>query len=374
MDRVPVMSIAEDTAQLSPDTHYLWEVPGHRFSIRLSRNAAERILAESSAVTMLRRGAEVGGVLLGTRETGAQTVVTIQDIEPVPCEYAFGSSFLLSDHDCGILAAALDRLKSAPDARLRPVGFYRTNARERLSLSADDLLTMGRYFADPDDVALLVGASATRPGPAGFFIWEDGTIRSEQSYLEFSIKPGRNRGREQTESTEVAAPRVAAEDVPLPLFLSAGTARDDAREPPDSDGAEGSRRSWWTSLYIQAPLFLCLMAVVGGLGFEAAKKVNSRPPSAAHDPYSLALRVVEYGENVHLMWDRGARAIAASSRGVVTITDGEQNRTVDLNATQLRQGSVIYRRISPRVIFRLEVFVQGRNSVVETIESGPAAP
>jgi hypothetical protein len=374
MVRIPAMSMVENAAQLAPDTHYLWEASGHPFSIRLSRSAAERILADSASALMRRRGVEVGGVLLGTRKPGAQTVINIEDVEPVPCEYAFGSSFLLSDHDCGILESALERLNSARDARFRPVGFYRTHTRDRLSLSADDLLVMGRFFADPADVALLVRPSAMRPSSAGFFVWEDGTIRSEASYLEFTIKPRRNGGREQPDTVDVATPDVAAADVPLPSFLSAGSAGDIPKEASESPGKGDSRRGWWTSLYLQAPLFLCLMAAAGVLGFDTAKKVDSRPQLAARDPYSLALRVVEYGENVQLTWDRTARAIGASSRGVLAITDGEQNRTVDLTAGQLAHGSVIYRRISPRVRFRLEVFVQGRNSVAETIESGAGTP
>jgi hypothetical protein len=367
------MSMVEDAAQLASESQYLWEAAGQPFSIRLSRAAAERILADSAEVVMRRRGVEVGGVLLGTRETGALTTITIEDIEPVPCEYAFGSSFLLSDHDCSIFEAALERLHSAPNTRLRPVGFYRTHTRDRLSLSADDLLLLGRFFPDPADVALLVRPSTARPSPAGFFIWEEGTIHSEESYLEFSIKPRRSGARE---AVEAAAPVEAVEavetaepvDVPLPGFLSAG-------EPVGFEAETGiPQPGWWTSLYVQVPLFLCLMAAAGMLGFDTAKRVDTRPQMAARDPYSLALRLAEYGENLQVTWDRGARAIASADHGVLTISDSGQSRTVTLTPAQLVHGSVIYRRISPRVGFRLEVFVKGRNSVAETIESGAGTP
>jgi hypothetical protein len=50
---------------------------------------------------------------------------------------------------------------------------------------------------------------------------------------------------------------------------------------------------------------------------------------------------------------------------------------MDLTVAQLKNGSVIYRKVSNQVQFRLEVFLKERRSVSETWESaggGAAAP
>ena len=46
-----------------------------------------------------KRGAEVGGMLLGTIEAGRSTIVRIEDFDPVRCSYTRGPSYLLTDAD-----------------------------------------------------------------------------------------------------------------------------------------------------------------------------------------------------------------------------------------------------------------------------------
>jgi hypothetical protein len=55
-------------------------------------------------------------------------------------------------------------------------------------------------------------------------------------------------------------------------------------------------------------------------------------------------------------------------RGTLVITDGSSTRTLQLDANQLHAGSVIYRRVSEPVLFKMEVFVRETLSVVESLE------
>ena len=70
--------------------------------------------------------------------------------------------------------------------------------------------------------------------------------------------------------------------------------------------------------------------------------------------------------------------ILKARSGLLTITDGSFNKSLELDPSQLQNGSVIYHYLTNRVTFRLEVFSQGRASVVETVEIhtsvGTAAP
>ena len=98
---------------------------------------------------------------------------------------------------------------------------------------------------------------------------------------------------------------------------------------------------------------------------------TGRGRASARDPYALSLMVLEYVDNLHLSWDQHALPIENGGSGLLHITDGGQNRTLELSPEQLKSGSVIYRRLSGQVRFRLEVFLKGRRSVSETWDSGP---
>ncbi|RPJ81036.1 MAG: hypothetical protein EHM13_11105, partial [Acidobacteria bacterium] len=110
------------------------------------------------------------------------------------------------------------------------------------------------------------------------------------------------------------------------------------------------------------------------MGYLAAAQVRPAPAPAqrAHrNPYALSLLVVEYRDNLHLTWDRDAPPLASAMSAVLSITDSSQTRTLDLSAAQLRAGSVIYRRVTSRVRFRLEVLLKDKRTVSETWDLAP---
>ena len=105
------------------------------------------------------------------------------------------------------------------------------------------------------------------------------------------------------------------------------------------------------------------------LGFQAALSLQKKPTGdPSLDPYSLALSVAKSGDSLNIRWDRLAPAIRGAQRGVLQITDGAYHKQLDLDPSQLQIGSVIYRRVSGSVSFRLEVFTRDRTSLVETWE------
>jgi hypothetical protein len=72
------------------------------------------------------------------------------------------------------------------------------------------------------------------------------------------------------------------------------------------------------------------------------------------------------GDSVHVRWDRAAPAIQDAPRGVLHIQDGASEQRVDLDALQLQNGSVIYRRATTEVHFRLDVMTRERVTVSES--------
>ncbi|HVX67716.1 MAG TPA: hypothetical protein VHA11_13985 [Bryobacteraceae bacterium] len=325
------MPKAASTPARDASPGYLWQVPGRPLSVRLSEEAAREILKGGRRRS--GRGEESGGVLLGrVTEQDGQTIVWVERAAEVPSEHLFGPRYSLSETDrelCQELVAE----SAHGGSLLRAVGFFRTHKRKGLRLDADDLTLMKELFPEKECVALVVKRGFPWRCRAGFFIWEEGQIRSEGSYREFDLRAARKSGPRR----EL---RPAA--------------------------------SLWSSWWLQAPLLVCLFAADALLGYASARQwYESRPAQPpASDPYSLSLLVLEYVDNLHLTWDRHARPIESGGSGLLHISDGDQIRTIELSSEQLRSGSVIYRKMNPHVRFRLEVFLKGGRSVSETWDSG----
>jgi len=99
-----------------------------------------------------RRGAEIGGVLLGRYE---EDRILVEDFEPVVCEHRWGPSYILSDTDLLGLEETLQWCagrQSGPAA----VGFCRSHTRAEPGLDDRDRELFKRYFPDPRSVFLLL--------------------------------------------------------------------------------------------------------------------------------------------------------------------------------------------------------------------------
>ena len=61
--------------------YYVWEVPDKKISIQLHYDVIDRMSPDilRGLGALKRRGAEVGGILLGDSEDGAVRTVTIED-------------------------------------------------------------------------------------------------------------------------------------------------------------------------------------------------------------------------------------------------------------------------------------------------------
>jgi hypothetical protein len=216
---------------------YRWEVAGKPVAVHLDFGVVDRLLLEvmQGFGSVPRRGAEVGGLLLGSVTAGEPAVVHVRDFEPVFSEHARGPSYLLSANDEARLVAAIERRSNgAARPGLSIVGFFRSHTRDGLCLTEEDLAVFDRYFPNPAQVFLLVKPYAARASVGGFFFREDGRIRTEASYLEFPFRrrdlgggvsaPMRGAEPEETLETEMPARRTTS----LSLF-GAGESLDPSR-------------------------------------------------------------------------------------------------------------------------------------------------
>jgi hypothetical protein len=377
--------IRRDTESVAPTPGiYVWSIPDKGISIEISLDAVDRLLQDvmRGFGAVPRRGAEVGGVLLGSTRRDGNLVVHVEDFELVTIEYRRGPSFLLSGADETAFAEAVGRARSNGDASLRPVGFFRSNTRDSVGLGQEDLDLIEKHFPEPDAVVLMIKPYGTRVSMAGFYVREDGKFplgvapalefpfrRKDLAPDEAQAEPARRPERAMVRPIAPTPirpepeppPQRAVVQQPAPVEPVSFTVPTFASLPTYTPSIGKSRMG---ALWMPVSFLFLLLGVL--LGYLAAQAL--RPGPAPADPFRLMLKVTASEESLNVKWDRQSYAIRTAPRGLLTIDDGAYSKIVDLDAMQLHNGSVVYRHDSSEVKFRLEVFPADRTSVAETLE------
>ena len=405
-----------------PKSYYSWAPDGKPVQVWLDFDVIDRMSAEvmRGFGSVPKRGAEVGGVLLGRVDKTGKLTIHVHDFVIVPCDYRRGPSYQLTSADTQLFSDAVAKATQGSAADLRPVGYFRSHTRDGMGLTEDDLQLFSNFFPDPTSVILLVRPFATKVSQAGFFFEENGQIRSDATYLTFpfrrrelgggSIGENPRQHAEAAMASELGSVVPTASDAPVSDFTAGNGSRAEAfapagnsvenrrlfgnveesasgfdtgafsREPqgnaahavgfggatlggPNFGGTEASqkiKKSWvWLPL---SSIFLMLGVLVGFLIAITIKQPNSAVPLSA---YGLSLAVQQETDSVHVTWDRGAVPVAIATRGILHIQDGDFYKAVDLKPADLQTGSVIIRNVGSNVTLRLEVFLLDRNSLSE---------
>jgi protein TonB len=212
--RAERFGVSSSTASSSstPPPSYLWEVPSKPVSVRMNLDTVDRLEREvvESFRSLSSRGSEVGGLLLGNVINGNPARVTIEAYELVPCDYVRGPLFQLAEADTERFQRAIEQRNAA--GGLRVVGFLRSHTRKGLGLDAEDLAFFTSHFREPHQIALLIRPYASKPSTAGIFIWENGVVKGEASYLEFPFRRSEMERAPQPESKIPAEKPVPAAD------------------------------------------------------------------------------------------------------------------------------------------------------------------
>lgn len=389
---------------------YKWEVPGQPVAIHIELDVVDRMLRDvmQGFGAVPKRGAEVGGILLGAVEQGERPVVRIEDYEVVPCEYRRGPSYLLSETDRQAFDDVSSRWSRTEESTLYRVGYFRSHTREGFGLGAEDLELCSQYFAEPSNVVLVIRPYATRVSVAGFLCYEDGKLQ-ESSQAEFPFRRRELEGGPAPAARPLSAARTAGEPR-LPATRETGleplqtsfeledpepgqeyarlTARswenpearpgayEDAAmlvpEPQPADAVTTLSKPRFRSGWVWIPLSFIFLLLGVLLGFQAALTINSRGAAAAQRNLGLSLTVSKADDNLNVTWDRDSAAVRNAQRGVLNIQDGLYQKAVDLDAGQLQTGSIIFHNATNRVRFRLEVYLRGDVTMAQTLEwQGP---
>jgi hypothetical protein len=406
---------ANGNASLAPPApeHYIWKVEEKPITIRLAYDVVDRLYPEvmQGFGSVPKRGAEVGGLLLGRSARDNALDVVVDDYVLVHCEHRHGPSFLLSDTDRELFAAAAGKWRRDNGAERYVVGYFRSNTRAEFSLSGDDVALCEEFLPDPSNVFLLIKPFATKVSQAGFFFREDGGIRVEAPYgmfpfrrqdlgggnppkrTETPVAPPPDTGMQplqppaETEPASHGRPfavddRGQTPPAPVPIralgrfaVASPGPSPIEERAPqsvpdavPDRSPHEGmAPRRGIRGMPLPLAFVFLMLGVL--LGFQAALQLQPPPPAASVDEaVRLGLNVSQHGDNLQLNWNRDAPVVRGSQGAVLVIWDGASQQSTNLDSITLRSGNVVYRRITRGGRFRLEVFLPGGSTVSETAE------
>src|ERR1700704_4045749 len=94
-------SKSTNSATVSGLPLYVWDVPAKPITIQLHFDVIDRMSPDilRGFGALKRRGAEVGGILLGRLEDGPRPTVIVEDFEPVVSEYLTRPPYNLSTND-----------------------------------------------------------------------------------------------------------------------------------------------------------------------------------------------------------------------------------------------------------------------------------
>src|SRR5579884_4288422 len=98
-----------------------------------------------------KRGAEIGGALLGHR--GPHGEFLIDSWRPIPIEHRTGPSYILSEAD---LFAWAEFVKRARTGAQQFIGIYRSQTRPGLGVTPDDCAIVEKFLPREDGVLLIV--------------------------------------------------------------------------------------------------------------------------------------------------------------------------------------------------------------------------
>ncbi len=345
-----------------------------------------------------RRGTEPGGVLIGHQDGN---VLTIDDFEVVPCEYAFGPSYLLSPNDEPGFADAVER------AGGKAVGYFRSHTRDGLTLDKADVDLFRKFLLESGRLALILKPFATRPASASlFFADAKGRLHAGETPHEFPFSA-------RLEAVVAEPDPVPAAPPPPPPVTQAPVAATPAREPSPEPASQGTavrpsrehRRVLTGVLGLRDPfpeaelgadesdmspreeqrrrglqtvalsvLFTAAVLTAGfvaGLQF-AGGEISLLPPALkrAEPPVSfdLGLRAQGAGERVRVQWSKQSPAVRQASGGTMYIRDGAEVRAVPLHPEEVKDGSILHLPQGGSVRFRLELSLPGDRTVTEAVE------
>lgn len=340
-------------------THYLWQPDGAVAPVKIAYDVIDAMLRDvmRGFGAVPKRGAEVGGILLGQVEAG---VIVIDGFEQVPCDHRLGPAWHFGDSEKGRVAAAL-----AVPRTMKAVGIWRSHTDEGLSPRAQDQSLFDQHFSPagepPNSVLLLIQPFATRLSQAGFFHRRGQALESatpaEFPFARKQLGGGKRERRSRPSDAAEMPPEVAAS-------TSAPALTPSASRSPTLPAITRIRARKGT-----VAAALTMAVVLGWSGGFFAGRSLTHPPEPEH--YALALTVKPQPDGRRIVWNPNSPVFRTATLGQLVVRSADGDKTVPLDLDQLRAGWLLYSDATGAVRFSLEVRQMAGSVVMETVESEP---
>ncbi|HEV8146936.1 MAG TPA: hypothetical protein VGP79_11165, partial [Bryobacteraceae bacterium] len=345
-----------ETSPQPPPGDFVWEAPGSPVSVHISLEIIDRIAADvmRGFGAVPKRGAEVGGLLIGNIQPGDPALVRVEDYEPIECGYTRGPSYLFDLEDRAAFEEACQRWMPDASRSSYAVGYFRSHTREGLSLAPEDVDLMDRHFPAPEHVALLIKPYATKVSVGGFFA-RDGNAFQETTPLEFPFRRRELAGEEAParRSLQERGPRRREPGNRVRTRVETPVLDDAYDRGPDPESAYAvtlPSKSRIRSVWIPLSFVFLLFGLALGFMVGIARNTTVADKSAS---FALGLTISKDGSNLIVKWDPQSAAVRKASRGVMEIEDGVQSPAPQkLDPASLQSGRLIYGNARGDVRFR----------------------
>jgi hypothetical protein len=307
-------------------------------SVECSGQTAEqlRVVALDGLLALPRVGMGRGGYLLGKRENGQ---IRITEILEIPCGHSGGPSFLLTTDE---LLEAKQMTSALTTSQV--VGWYCSKTRGPSVLSEPVLALFKTLCPESWQIMLLIRPSTVERSRAVLFVRNAGG--QVVAAAEKDIETEEDREDVHPEGPE-PVPVAAAPRVELPLRVTESLPRVAEALPhpelsrPLFPVPEPAPHGPWL------PWALTGVVLTAGVAGSWFSRDNWLPRPA------LALGVTDQNGHLRIRWN--SDAVRGIDSAVLSLNDGGELHSYQLDAHRLDAGMMDYDRKSPRVIATLRV-------------------
>src|SRR5215472_12725170 len=161
-----------------------WESPDGARAVVFARGVVSAIRARAleGFHSIPKRGAEVGGLLLGRVLRTKPLLARVTGFQEIPCRHTFGPSYVLSEEDKAGLEASLQSERPDP-----VIGFVRSYTGRDMLLDEADRNLFEHYFPADRSFFLLLQPRGAANCSSTFLFPEKGEVGWEPQYPAFEF-------------------------------------------------------------------------------------------------------------------------------------------------------------------------------------------
>lgn len=281
---------------------------------------------------------------------GEPSICVIDGFELIGCEHLYGPSYRLSAIDLEVFRTRCREIQEGN--KIRVAGFFRSATGDTFRVLDEDRSAI-RELAP--DAAVMVLVKPHLNGNADFRVYQPGEDGEWRETEEFEVKTAFPPAPARAAAAVTPAAHPAQLAGQQPAKRESGGRSDEALSRGRALATMLPRSPWAIGVTAFFVVF-GLLALVAASVFAARGLWKPQVQQARSDKFlDLGMQVIPQGDTLKLVWDRGLAPVQDAVSGTLQIFDGDQDRIIELDKTQVAQAVIYYSPKSNDVTFRLTV-------------------